>query len=80
MDMEAMGKVRSIVGRHFGVAEVRDDAHFTEDLGGDCTDCIVVALALEEAFSVSIPSFGSRPISSVAEAAARLTPLMRLTA
>lgn len=50
-------KVKSIIAEQLGIKieEVIPEAKFVEDLGTDSLDSVELAMALEEAFDISIP-------------------------
>jgi acyl carrier protein len=48
---------RALIADHLavGLEAVRDDAHFSEDLGADSLDMIELAMRFEEALDIHIP-------------------------
>ncbi len=67
MQVEA---ARALIADHLavGVQAVRDDAHFTDDLGADSLDMIELSMRFEEALDISIDDHESEACATVADA------------
>lgn len=67
MQVEA---ARELIADHLavGVAAVRDDARFAEDLGADSLDMIELAMRFEEAFDIHIPDDETAACKTVRDA------------
>jgi len=63
-------KVKNIIVEQLGVdaAEVKDDAHFVDDLGADSLDTVELVMALEEEFGIEIPDEDAEKITRVRDA------------
>lgn len=60
-------KVKDIIVDKLGVSaeQVKDDAHFIDDLGADSLDTVELVMAFEEEFGVEIPDEDAQNISNV---------------
>ena len=67
---EIAAKVRKIVVEYLDVeeADVKPEASFVEDLGGDSLGLIEMVLAAEEAFEIDIPDEDTDAITTVGQA------------
>lgn len=51
-----------------GIAEIKEDSRFIEDLGADSLDVVELVMALEEKFDIEIPDEDAEGIQTVADA------------
>ena len=67
---EIADKVQAIIVEKLGVdvADIADDASFTNDLGADSLDTVELVMALEEEFETEIPDEEAEKITSVQQA------------
>jgi acyl carrier protein len=77
-DDELLGRVRRLIAERLCVEENRivPDARFMEDLAADSLDLVELALAFEEAFSVSIPDRDMDHFKTVGSAVEQLSRLL----
>ncbi len=63
-------RVKKIIVDQLGVKEsdVRNDAHFTDDLGADSLDTVELVMAFEDEFNVEIPDEMAEKIATVQDA------------
>ncbi|HYF97370.1 MAG TPA: acyl carrier protein [Coxiellaceae bacterium] len=63
-------RVKKIVVDQLGVKEsdVRNDAHFTDDLGADSLDTVELVMAFEDEFNVEIPDEMAEKIGTIQDA------------
>ncbi len=77
-DDELLSRVRHLIAERLCVEESKivPDARFMEDLGADSLDLVELALAFEDAFSVSIPDRDMDHFKTVASAVEQLSRLL----
>jgi acyl carrier protein len=63
-------RVKKIIVDQLGVkdSDVRNDAHFTDDLGADSLDTVELVMAFEDEFNVEIPDEMAEKIATVQDA------------
>ena len=69
---EIESKVKAIIVEKLGVdaAEVTNEANFTNDLGADSLDTVVLIMEFEKEFGISIPDDQADTIATVGDAIA----------
>jgi acyl carrier protein len=67
-DLEA--KVKAIIVEQLGVkeADVKEAAHFVDDLGADSLDQVELVMKFEEDFDIEIPDEDAEKIQTVTDA------------
>ena len=67
---EIASKVKAIIVDKLGVeeSEVKNEASFTNDLGGDSLDTVELIMEFEKKFNIEIPDDAAEKISTVGEA------------
>ena len=67
-DLEA--KVKAIIVEQLGVkeADVKEAAHFVDDLGADSLDQVELVMKFEEDFDIEIPDEDAEKIQTVSDA------------
>lgn len=68
--MSLEDKIKDIIVDKLGVApdQIKEDAHFIDDLGADSLDTVELVMAFEEEFGVEIPDDDAQKISTVRSA------------
>lgn len=63
-------RVKKIVVDQLGVKEsdVKNDAHFTDDLGADSLDTVELVMAFEDEFNIEIPDEAAEKIATIQDA------------
>lgn len=63
-------RVKKIVVDQLGVKEsdVKNDAHFTDDLGADSLDTVELVMAFEDEFNLEIPDEAAEKIATIQDA------------
>lgn len=69
---EISEKVKNLIAEKLSVdvAEVRDEASFTSDLGADSLETVELMMDLEKEFDITIPEEESEKIATVGDAVA----------
>ena len=69
---DALGRIQAIVTGRLGVekSKVVPEASFTDDLGADSLDMVVIAIAIEREFNIEISLDASDEIVTVQDAVA----------
>ena len=72
---EIADKVHSIIVEKLGVdvADIADDASFTNDLGADSLDTVELIMEFEKEFALTIPDEDAEKIATVGDAVSYLT-------
>ncbi len=70
MAADVDAKVKAIIIEQLGVeeAQVKNEAHFVEDLGADSLDTVELVMKLEEEFDIEIPDDEAEKIETVQDA------------
>ena len=76
---EVAEKVKAIIVDKLGVdeADVVETASFTNDLGADSLDTVVLIMEFEKEFGVSIPDEEAQKITTVGDAIAHVEALKK---
>ncbi len=63
-------RVKKIVVDQLGVkdSDVKNDAHFTDDLGADSLDTVELVMAFEDEFEIEIPDEAAEKIATIQDA------------
>jgi acyl carrier protein len=63
-------RVKEIIVEELSVSEdqVKEDAHFVDDLGADSLDTVELVIRLEDAFEIEIPDEDAEKIQTVRDA------------
>ena len=72
---EIADKVQAIIVEKLGVdvADIADDASFTNDLGADSLDTVELIMEFEKEFDIQIPDEDAEKIATVGDAVTYLT-------
>ncbi|HEY7835467.1 MAG TPA: acyl carrier protein [Ktedonobacterales bacterium] len=67
---EILAKLKPVIADQLGVdvADVKEDASFTEDLNADSLDLVELIMSLEEGFHIQISDEDAEKITTVGEA------------
>lgn len=68
--MSIESRVKEIIVEKLGVSndQVKNEAHFVDDLGADSLDQVELVMAFEEEFDIEIPDTDAEKIGSVGSA------------